>query len=48
MVESSVAEKAMFFGAVGEQISLDRCARKFILNGQHHPQGISLQPLLSE
>jgi hypothetical protein len=32
MVESSVAEKAMLFGAVGEQISLDRCARKFILN----------------
>jgi hypothetical protein len=32
MVESSVAEKAVLFGAVGEQISLDRCARKFILN----------------
>jgi hypothetical protein len=32
MVESSVAEKAAPFPAVGEQISLDRCARKFILN----------------
>jgi hypothetical protein len=32
MVESPVAEKAALFPAVREQISPDKCARKFILN----------------